>query len=79
MLSTVTEVSCGQRRESGFITEPVVVQRAENQSKNRDEFINFIVRVSTSFVIFFGDNCNRSHEVYFKCQSGSDEVLELSP
>ena len=34
-----------QRRESGFITEPVVVQRAENQCKNRDEFINFIVRV----------------------------------
>jgi hypothetical protein len=35
----------GQRRESGFITTPVVVQRAENQCKNRDEFINFIVRV----------------------------------
>ena len=35
-----------QRRESGFITKPYVVQRAENKSKNRDEFINYTVRVS---------------------------------
>ena len=50
LLSPVTDVSFGQRRESGFITEPVVVQRAENQCKNRDEFINFIVRVRVSFL-----------------------------
>ena len=29
----VADVYSGQRRESGFITEPVVVQRAENQAK----------------------------------------------
>ena len=41
----------GQRRESGFITRLVVVQRAENQCKNRDEFINFIVRVSICVIL----------------------------
>jgi hypothetical protein len=46
LLSPVIDVSFGQRRESRFITQPVVVQRAEYQCKNRDEFINFIVRVS---------------------------------
>ncbi len=36
LLYPVSEVSFGQRRESWFITEPVVVQRADNQCKNRD-------------------------------------------
>ena len=51
LLSTVTVVSFVQRRESGFITTPDVVQHAENQSKNRDEFINFIVRVRCRVII----------------------------
>ena len=44
----VQDFDSGQRRESGYITEPEVVQRAENQCKNRDEFINFIDRVMCS-------------------------------
>jgi hypothetical protein len=35
-------------RESGFITVIVVIQGAENTRKNRDEFINYTVRVSFS-------------------------------
>ena len=52
--TVVVQGYCGyrQRRGSGFITTPVVVQRAENQSKNRDEFINFIVRISVSDICY---------------------------
>jgi hypothetical protein len=49
LLSPVNDLSFGQGRESGFITELVVIQGAENR-KNRDEFINYTVRVSLSDV-----------------------------
>ena len=51
---------CRQRRESGFIAESVIVQRAENQCKNRDEFINFIVRVIFRQGLKFSSICNLS-------------------